>query len=59
MMALNESPVLLLLETTPQPGQRDLPVRLFESGEQSRLSLLVLLPHATPCLHTQRHATCR
>ena len=32
MTTLNESPVLLLLETTPQPGQRDLPVRLFESG---------------------------
>lgn len=33
MVALNESPVLLLLDPTPQPGQRDLPVRLFESGE--------------------------
>lgn len=32
IMALNESPVLLLLDPTPQPGQRDLPVRLFESG---------------------------
>jgi COP9 signalosome complex subunit 6 len=31
IMALNESPVLLLLDPTLQSGQRDLPVRLFES----------------------------
>lgn len=35
MTALNESPVLLLLDPTPRQGQRDLPVRLFESGERS------------------------
>lgn len=28
---LNESPVLLLLDVTPQPNTRELPVRLFES----------------------------
>lgn len=32
MSDLNESPVLLLLDVTPRPNARELPVRLFESG---------------------------
>ena len=48
MTTLNESPVLLLLETAPQPGQRDLPVRLFESGVQSTPRRPVVLQHALP-----------
>jgi hypothetical protein len=58
MTTLNESPVLLLLETTPQPGQRDLPVRLFESGGQLTPRTPVLLHHALPgCMcSNQPHA---
>lgn len=43
IMALNESPVLLLLDPMPQPGQRDLPVRLFESGARPPSSNLLYL----------------
>jgi len=31
-MMLNESPVFMLLDPEPRPGDRDLPVKLFESG---------------------------
>ena len=32
VMALNESPVFMLLDPEPRPGDRQLPVKLFESG---------------------------
>ena len=32
VMALNESPVFMLLDPEPRPGDRELPVKLFESG---------------------------
>ena len=31
-MEMNESPVYLILDPSPTPGQKDLPVSLYETG---------------------------
>ena len=35
IMELNESPIFLLLDTTVDPARKDLPVTLYETGEQA------------------------
>ena len=58
-MNLNESPAFLLLDTNITGTHKDLPVSLYESGDQTFQSTLFALPWmALKSLHLGSHVVC-